>query len=139
MDGSEVKLTVFFEEPFWVGVFERMQADRLSASKITFGAEPRDVEVWAFVLKNYGHLKFSPAVDVCFRKRASNPKRLQREIHKQSQQAAGVGTKSQQALQMQREQGKQDRKAMRRDRRDAENLRRFALKQQKRKEKHRGR
>lgn len=40
---------------------------------------------------------------------------------------------------MQREQGKQDRKAMRRDRRDAENLRRFALKQQRRKEKHRGR
>lgn len=78
-------------------------------------------------------------MDVCFRKRVSNPKRLQREIHKQSQQLAGVGTKSQLALQMQREQGKQDRKAMRRDRRDAENLRRFALKLQKRKEKHRGR
>lgn len=76
-------------------------------------------------------------MDVCFRKRASNPKRLQREIHKQSQQSAGIGTKSQQALQMQREQGKQDRKAMCRDRRDAENLRRFALKLQKRKEKHR--
>lgn len=139
MDGSEVKLTVFFEEPFWVGVFERIQADRLSACKITFGAEPRDYEVWAYVLKNYGHLKFSPAVDACSRKRASNPKRLQREIRKQSQQTAGVGTKSQQALQMQREQSKQDRKAKCRDRREADQLRRFMLKQQKRKEKHRGR
>lgn len=55
MDGSIVKLTVFFEEPFGEGVFERTQADRLSACKITFGAEPRDFEIWAHVLKNYGH------------------------------------------------------------------------------------
>ncbi len=39
------KLVVLFEEPFWIGVFERIQNDRLSVSKVTFGAEPKDWEV----------------------------------------------------------------------------------------------
>ena len=42
MDKVSAKLTVFFEEPFWVGVFERISEDKLSACKITFGAEPKD-------------------------------------------------------------------------------------------------
>lgn len=33
------KLTVFFEEPFWVGVFERTENGKLSVCKVTFGAE----------------------------------------------------------------------------------------------------
>ena len=35
------KLTVYFEEPFWVGVFERMENGKLSVCKVTFGAEPK--------------------------------------------------------------------------------------------------
>ena len=30
--------------------------------KITFGAEPKDYEIYDFVLKNYYRLKFSPTV-----------------------------------------------------------------------------
>ena len=30
MDKVSGKLTVFFEEPFWVGVFERISAGKLS-------------------------------------------------------------------------------------------------------------
>ncbi len=47
MDRVTVKLTVFFEEPFWVGVFERTEGGRLSACKVTFGAEPKEYEVQA--------------------------------------------------------------------------------------------
>ena len=36
------KLTVFFEEPFWVGIFERVENGKLSVSKVTFGTEPKD-------------------------------------------------------------------------------------------------
>ena len=39
------KLTVYFEEPFWVGVFERIEDDKLSVTKVTFGVEPKDYEV----------------------------------------------------------------------------------------------
>ena len=44
MDKSSAKLTVFFEEPFWVGVFERISDEKLSVCKVTFGAEPKDYE-----------------------------------------------------------------------------------------------
>ena len=50
-----------------------------------------------------------------------------------------IGTKSQQALQVQHEQCKQQRKAKSREEKVAEEKRLFELKQQKKKEKHRGR
>ncbi len=134
----EAKLTVFFDDPFWVGVFERIEDGKLSVCKATFGAEPKDYEVWEFILKHYYALKFSPLVEVKIRKTADNPKRRQRNAGKQLQHT-GVGTKSQQALQMQFEQNKQERKAKSREQKQAEAERQFALKQQKKKEKHRGR
>lgn len=52
---------------------------------------------------------------------------------------AGIGTKSQQALQLQREERKTERRQASREQKEAEMQRMFELKQQKRKEKHRGR
>ena len=134
----EVKLTVCFDDPFWVGIFERIEDGKLSVCKVTFGAEPKDYEVWAFVLEHYYELKFSPAVETGVRRTADNPKRRQRNARKQLKRT-GVGTKSQQALQMQLEQNKQERKVNSREQKQAEAERKFALKQQKKKEKHRGR
>ena len=138
MDERIGKLTVYFDNPFWVGVFERIEDDKLSVCKVTFGAEPKDYEVFQFILKNYSQLKFSPSVDVKVRKEAKNPKRMQREARKQTA-LSGIGTKSQQALQQQREENKLLRKTISKQMQDAENQRRYDLKQQKRKEKHRGR
>ena len=138
MDTNYGKLTVYFENPFWVGVFERIENGKLSVCKVTFGAEPKDYEVWEFVLKNYYRLRFSPSVDVAVKTETANPKRLQREARKQTA-LSGIGTKSQQALQLQREESKLERKILSREQREAEKQRQFELKQQKRKEKHRGR
>lgn len=138
MDERIGKLTVYFDNPFWVGVFERIEDDKLSVCKVTFGAEPKDYEVLQFILKNYSQLKFSPSVDVKVRKEAKNPKRMQREARKQTA-LSGIGTKSQQALQQQREENKLLRKTISKQMQEAENQRRYDLKQQKRKEKHRGR
>lgn len=134
----ETKLTVYFDDPFWVGVFERIEDGKLSVSKVTFGAEPKDYEVWEYVLKHYCELKFSPAVETVIRRTSDNPKRRARNARKQLERT-GVGTKSQQALQMQLEQNKQERKIKSREQKLAEEKRLFALKQQKKKEKHRGR
>ena len=131
------KLTVFFEEPFWVGVFERMENGQLSVAKVTFGAEPKDTEVYEFILKHYVHLRFSPTVTAGVKEDTKNPKRRQRDIKKQLQHT-GIGTKSQQALKMQQEQSKQERKAQRRERKQADAERLFALKQQKKRDRHRG-
>ena len=131
------KLTVFFEEPFWVGVFERIDKGKLSVSKVTFGAEPKDFEVYDFILKHYYQLPFSPTVEITMKKTKKNPKRIQREVHKQMSNT-GIGTKSQQALAMQREANKEERKAVSKEKRQAEKERQFELKKQKKKEKHRG-
>ena len=138
MDKVSGKLTVFFEEPFWVGVFERVLDGKLSACKVTFGVEPKDYEIYDFVLKNYYQLRFSPAVAIDVKEVGRNPKRVQRKVRKQVQNT-GIGTKSQQALKLQQEQLKTERKTVNREQREAEKQRQFELKQQKRKEKHRGR
>ena len=137
MDTESVMLTVFFEGPFWAGVFERTAGGKLSVCKVTFGAEPKDQEVWEFILKHYDDLKFSPAVEARVKQTADNPKRRQRNARKQLQ-ASGIGTKSQQALQMQREEMKCQREQRGRELREAEKQRQFELKQQKRKAKHKG-
>ncbi len=138
MDKVSGSLTVFFEEPFWVGVFERISDNKLSACKVTFGAEPKDYEIYDFVLRNYYQLRFSPAVATDVKETSRNPKRIQREVRKQVQNT-GIGTKSQQALKLQQEQLKTERKTVSREQRETEKQRQFELKQQKRKEKHRGR
>ena len=133
------KLSVFFDEPFWVGVFERIEDGKLSVAKVTFGAEPKDYEVYDFVLKHYYNLQFSPAVEVAVAEKHINPKRMQREIKKQMSTNTGIGTKSQQALKLQHEQYKTERKKKNREQKQAEEQRLFELRQQKKKEKHRGR
>ena len=137
MDRICGRLTVFFEDPFWVGVFERVENRKLSVAKVTFGAEPKDYEVLEFINRNYYHLQFSPGVETVVKDTKKNPKRAQRDAKKQTLET-GIGTKSQQALKLQQEQNKQERKVRSREQRDAESQRLFELKQMKKREKHKG-
>ena len=137
MTQIESKLTIYFEEPFWVGVFEELDGDKLSVCRMVFGAEPTDAQVWEFILANYRRLRFSAPVKAEQKHKADNPKRRQRNARKQMEDS-GIGTKSQQALQKQYEENKTERKRTTREQREAEKQRQFELKQQKRKEKHRG-
>ena len=63
MDKTSCKLTVFFENPFWVGVLECNEDGKLTVSKLTFYKEPKDYEIRNFILKKYNQLNFSPAVE----------------------------------------------------------------------------
>ena len=137
MDRVSGKLTVFFEDPFWVGVFERIENRKLSVAKVTFGVEPKDYDVLEFINRNYYHLQFSPAVETVVKDTKKNPKRAQRDAKKQTLET-GIGTKSQQALKLQQEQNKQERKVRSHEQRDAESQRLFELKQMKKREKHKG-
>ena len=137
MDKVNGKLTEYFEEPFWVGVFERIDGGKLSVAKVTFGAEPKDYEVQEYIQKHYASLKFSPAVDTVVKDIKRNSKRMQREAKRQMQKT-GIGTKAQQALKLQQEQYKQEHKIRSKEKKEAEKLRMFELKQQKKREKHKG-
>ena len=118
-------ITVMFDEPFWVAIYERQFGNRYEACKITFGAEPKDYEV-------YPAIKTKVPVD-----KSVNPKRMQRLVNKQMN-GIGVGTKAQQAFKLMQEQSKQIRKVSAKRRREAEKDYRFELKTAKRKEKHKG-
>lgn len=135
---NKAELTVFFEEPFWVGLYEREDDGRYEVCRVVFGAEPKDQEVYELFLANFRFLRFSPSVEAVTRNRGQiSPKRRQRQAQK-AVQAVGVGTKAQQALKLQQEQGKLARKLRSKEQREAEEARTFEQKQQKRKEKHRG-
>ena len=138
MSLCKAKLTILFANPFWIGLYEREDDGRYEVCKIIFGAEPKDYEVYDFLLTNWHRLRFSPGLEATsMEERQVNPKRMQRQIRKQMQET-GIGTKAQQALNLMQEEGKAARKVKSREQREAEQERRFELRQQKRKEKHRG-
>ena len=84
METGYARLTVYFEDPFWVGLFERGGGGTWEACKVTFGPEPKDHEVYAFLLENHRRLQFSPAIaGQPPAAAAANPKRRQRQIKRQ--------------------------------------------------------
>ena len=138
METGYARLTVYFENPFWVGIFERGGGGNWEACKVTFGSEPKDCEVYAFLLENHRRLRFSPALKGRLSAaEAANPKRRQRQIRRELERP-GCGTKAQQALAAQRKQGREAKKRRAREDREAEQDRQFALLREKRREKHRG-
>lgn len=131
--------TIMFESSFWIGIYERYCDGHYEACKITFGAEPKDYEVYEFLLKHWRDLKFSPPIKSKKEKKEKiNPKRMQREIRNLLQDK-GIGTKAQQALKLQHEQNKQERKSKNRKQKEIEKDRQYALRQEKKKAKRRGR
>ena len=133
-----IKLNVFFEETFWVGVFEKVYDGKYEASKVVFGAEPKDYEVYDFILEKFCDLKFTnPLCNELVKKRRVNPKRYQREIKKEVENK-GIGTKAQLAMKLQQEVNKAERKIVSREEKEEEKQKRFELRQEKKNDKHRG-
>ncbi len=131
-------LTILFEDPFWIGLFEVKDHEGLHVCKVTFGAEPTEKEVMEFVNENWNRLQFSQGVDITPDSEIRrNPKRHLREAKKQMQ-SQGIGTKSQQALKLQQEQNKIEHKQRSKAEREAKKQRQFDLRQAKKKEKHKG-
>ncbi|MFA0814654.1 MAG: YjdF family protein [Anaerofustis sp.] len=133
------KLTVFFEDPFWVGIIEETQPHSTRAAKIVFGAEPTDAQLYEYLLCRWGSWQFSKSIPVDARKQSvKNPKRLRRIASKELR-LAYVGTKAQQAVQLQQQECARTRKSdSRRRRAEAEQLQ-YRLRCEKKKQKHRGR
>ena len=139
MADVSVTLTVLFDEPFWVGLYERETDGRYEVARVVFGAEPKDYEVQAWLLANAYTLRFSPSLESA--KRISNerinPKRRQRQAARQLENT-DIGTRAQQALSLLREQSAVQRREKTKELREAEAERQLQLCQQKRREKHRG-
>ncbi|EGT2203134.1 DUF2992 family protein [Clostridioides difficile] len=138
MDKISGKLTVLFEEPFWIGIFERQDDKKYEVCRVVFGAEPKEVEVYEFILERFFSLDFgSIKLEKNVTKDKIGYKRMQRKVKKE-QEKESIGTKAQNALKLQYEERKQDRKNLAKARKEEEKERLFNLKQEKRKAKHKG-
>lgn len=135
---SCVKLSVFFEDPFWVGVFERNTEDDYQVFRQVFGAEPRDCEVYEFILESYSRIRYStPIKSEANEEKHISPKRLQKKISRELEKA-GTGTKAQNAIKQQYEENKTERRKISREEKELEERQKFEMRQMKKKEKHKG-
>jgi hypothetical protein len=136
-----ITLTIFFEEPFWVGVVERQADGELQAARHVFGAEPAPAEVLEFVLHRINRLLEQSSVAVAIdttKRRAASPKRAAREAAWALAQR-GSSTQSQEVLRLQLEQKKQIHKQRSKAERLADADYKRQLKIEKARARHRGR
>lgn len=135
-----ITLTVCFEDPYWVGIFERFDGELYSVSKFTFGSEPSTPEVYSLITNCYYKLSFTGVIPVDVQAQAQkkvNPKRQKREIHRLMSRS-GVSTKAQEAMKLEFEQKKVERKALSREQKEQAKEQKFQLRMEKKKEKKKG-
>ena len=133
--------TIFFESPYWVGTFERIDSEGFAMACNIFGKEPLDAEVYEFVLYYIDKLNFGKPRAFELEIRRMNPKRKQREVKREMEKfksATRPSTFAQNYMREELERHKKERKTLSKNERDALVERQFLLKQAKRKEKHRG-
>ena len=135
-----MKLTVYFDGQFWVGVIEQRTKRGFSALRHVFGSEPRDEELLHFIQHDLSRRLDTVTAAVSCEERdvsRSNPKRIAR-LAAQEMRNVPVSTKAQEAIQAQREAQKQARNTQSKAEKEAEAERRFQLSREKAKKRHRG-
>lgn len=137
-----IKATIFFEKKFWVGTFERTDKEGYAVARHIFGCEPSDPEVHEFILNHYQDLKFGEAKEIHVQIQRMNPKRLQREVRREMQkikETTKPSTLAQDYMREEIEKKKKEKKTLNSAEKQARKDAQFGLKQEKKKEKHRGR
>lgn len=138
---ATIKATIFFEKRYWVGTFERTDREGYSVARHIFGAEPSDPEIHDFVLNHYQELKFGEAKEIHVQIQRMNPKRVQREVRREMEkmkETTRPSTLAQDYMREEIEKKKKERKSTSSAEKQAYKDQQFSIKQQKKKEKHRG-
>ncbi|NTW03353.1 MAG: YjdF family protein [Oscillochloris sp.] len=136
----QISLTIYFAESFWVGVVEERDGADLRVARHVFGAEPGPGEVLDFVLYDLLSLldhSGSHEIEQASASRSVNPKRAAREAARASAER-GISTQAQEAMRLELECRKVERKQETKQDRDTEAARRRALAVMRQKERHRG-
>ena len=136
-----IKATIFFEGTFWIGCFERTDKTEYSVARKVFGSEPTDSEVYEFVLQNYSELKFGAPQEFNLVIKRMNPKRMQREVKREmkiNKETTKPSTIAQDYMREEIEKHKKEKKQANKAEEEAKKEEKFSLKQQKKKDKHRG-
>lgn len=103
-----MKLTVYYDGQFWVGVVEVNDNGKLKAGRYLFGSEPKDSEILEFIHENIDEVtnKLSQEVDIkTSSDRRANPKRLSRLVARELKMK-GISSYAQEALKLEHEKRK---------------------------------
>ena len=138
MDKVIGSFTLLFEDPFWIGIFENECGKNYEVVRVVFGPEPTEVQLYEFIQKNFFSLSFGKSIlEKTSSQKEISYKRMKRKI-KKSQCKETIGTKAQNAIKLQHESYKTEKKKQAKLRKEQEEELKFYLKQQKKKEKHKG-
>ncbi len=136
-----IKATIYLEDLFWVGCFERTDRDGFAVARKIFPAEPSDAEIYEFVLHHFHELNFGAPQKFNLQIKRMNPKRLQRQIHREMEEIKKThrpSTMAQETMREQLELNKKEKKKVSKEQKEAEKEKQFLLKQAKRKQKQKG-
>ncbi|MGZ7442724.1 YjdF family protein [Paenibacillus sp. TH7-28] len=135
-----MKLTIYHDGQYWVGVFEEHSQGKLRAGRHIFGAEPKDEEVLAFIRSDLNRLLESISQGVAVQLPETgrvNPKRLARQAAVELR-SRGASTLAYEAMRLEYEQRKLAKRSTTKQQREAERERKREIKIRKAKAKHRG-
>jgi hypothetical protein len=138
-----LELTVYFDDPFWVGFVERHGDGEVRVGRHVFGPEPSEPEVLAWVRDGLDDLLdrlSAPLVADDGRAvgPAGNPKRRAREAAR-AVLAHGGSSKAQEAMRLAIEAGKQERRHETRAERETRATYKREVARRKARDRHRGR
>lgn len=137
-----MKLTIYFDGQFWIGIVEMFENNKLKVCKHTFGSEPKDSEILDFIFHDMVPLLNSTSgvknsIDKS-KNKIINPKRLIKLAAKEMKNQ-GVSNKSYEVLRIELEQKKKMKQCITRQKKEELQEKKRQMKIQKRKAKHRGR
>ncbi|MEC1943440.1 YjdF family protein, partial [Bacillus velezensis] len=127
-----MKLTVYYDGQFWVGVIEVVNDGKLRAVRHLFGKEPKDSEIMHFVHNQLLQtLSRTEQTGVCVKAKSKNlnPKRLQRQASKEMKNI-GISTKAQKAIKQELEARKEKKKQLNRKQREKIKEQKYLIRKQ---------
>ncbi|MEK5174333.1 YjdF family protein [Heyndrickxia sp. FSL W8-0496] len=137
-----MKLTIYYDGQFYVGLVETVSNHHLKAYRYIFGNDPKDHEVLDFIYQDLPRLianqqqKGIPVEKKSLKK--INPKRLQRMVSKELKQI-GTSPKAQDAIKEEYTQRKKEKIIRNKQLKEEQKELKRKLKIQKKKNKHKGR
>lgn len=138
---AQIKATIFLDKTYWVGIFERIDKKGYAAARHIFGSEPANPEIYEFILNHYGKLNFGKFTEFTLQIKRKNPKRVQKEVRKEMEkikQTSKPSTFSQDYMREALEKNKLEKKQLSKAEKELRKQEQFAIKQEKKKHKHKG-
>jgi Protein of unknown function (DUF2992). len=136
-----MRLIIFFDGQFWIGLVERITQSGFYTEKFIFGSEPKDGEILNFVNNELiSRINILPAdmQSNVFEERKINPKRLKKLARLEMAKSA-VSTKSQDALRLKMEASKKQKNSLTKKQIEEKKQLKRNIAVLKKKQKHKGR